>query len=64
MEQNMMYSLNHLYYRKGIAEFFLNRSEHLDSLKKSIQVLEIQGNLELANLYRKVTKDKYNIDIE
>lgn len=62
-EQNMMYGLNHLFYRKGIAEFLLNKKGYKDSLYKSIQILEIQGNFKLANLYRKITKDNYDIDI-
>lgn len=70
-ENGIEFSLNHLrlcelhllYYRKGIAEYFLDIETYHDSLKKSIFLLEIQ-NSPLANLYKKITKDTYGIEID
>ncbi|MGO1369947.1 helix-turn-helix domain-containing protein [Senegalia sp. (in: firmicutes)] len=61
----LIYNLNHLYYRKGIAEHLLGKKEkiYMDSLHKAIQILEIQGRYELAKVYTNVTKDTYNINI-
>lgn len=64
-ENHLLYNLNHLYYRKGIAEYLLGKDEkiYMDSLHKAIHVLEIQGQYELAKVYNNVTKDTYNINI-
>ncbi|MBI9015504.1 MAG: hypothetical protein JEZ08_25020 [Clostridiales bacterium] len=53
------------YYRKGIAEFLLNYEKALvlDSLNKSIQLLEIQGFNSLANQYKVITLEKYQLII-
>lgn len=54
--------LHMLYYRKGIAEYFLGLPDYLSPLKTSVVLLEI-SNKKLADLYRKVTLEKYNIEI-
>lgn len=50
--------------RKGIAEFFLKQDNYIDSLKKSIYILEINKQYELANLYKSTFRNKYNIIID
>jgi len=61
----LIYNLNHLYYRKGIAEYLLGKDEdiYMDSLHKAIQVLEIQDQYELATMYKDITADTYNLKI-
>jgi transcriptional regulator with XRE-family HTH domain len=53
-----------LFARKGVAEFFLKQNGYIDSLKKSIHILEINKQYELANLYKSTFENKYNINIE
>ena len=57
----MMYALPLLYMRKGVAELKLGKKEHSDSLRKSIYMLDIQGNTKLKELYENVLEKKYNI---
>jgi hypothetical protein len=52
-----------LYYRKGIAEFHLKYPDYMDSLRKSIYILDILDRHELKRLYIESTKKNYNIDI-
>lgn len=65
IKQDIIYALNHLYYRKGIAEYLLGKDESIykASLNKAIHILEIKGYHELAKKYKEITKDKYNIDL-
>lgn len=65
-KQYIMYALNHLYYRKGIAEYFLGENEetYKDSLNKAIHILEIKGYDELAKNYKEITKNRYNIKLD
>lgn len=55
--------LHFLYYRKGIAEYFLGDCNYLDSLNKAIFLLKISKN-PLAEVYIKITKEKYDILID
>ena len=55
--------LHGLYYRKGIAKFLLNQPDYLDSLRSAVTLLEIVDKKDMASLYRKITKDRYQIDI-
>ncbi|WP_130805300.1 helix-turn-helix domain-containing protein [Senegalia massiliensis] len=66
INQDIIYALNHLYYRKGIAEYLLDKDESIykDSLNKAIHILEIKGYYELAKKYKEITKDKYNIYLD
>lgn len=64
VENNIMFALYALYYRKGIAEFMLSKEDYIDSLHKSIQILEIQEKFDLAKLYKDITLDKYKILIK
>lgn len=52
-----------LYGRKGIAEFRLGSSCYLDSLQKSIHLLEINKQFELAEVYKNTFYKKYNISL-
>lgn len=63
VQNNLMFGLYLLYYRKAVAEFLLNDENHLDSFNKSIMILEIQNKLELASIYRDITKENYGINI-
>jgi len=58
---SLMYGLPNLYWRKGIAELKLGLGEHLDSIKKSLYILDVQGNVKLKTIYEGVLKNKYNI---
>lgn len=53
-----------LFAHKGVAEFFLKRNGYTDSLKKSIHILEISKQYDLANLYRSTFENKYNVIID
>lgn len=55
--------LHGLYYRKGIAQFLLHEENFMDALRYAVTLLEIVNNKEIADLYRKITKDNYEIDI-
>lgn len=59
-KENMSF-LYVLYARKGIAEYFLGNKDHLDSLRKSIHLLEINKQFKLAELYKNTFLDKYDI---
>jgi transcriptional regulator with XRE-family HTH domain len=52
-----------LYGRKGIAEFLLGYSCYLDSLRKSIHLLEINKQFKLAEIYRNTYFEKYKISL-
>lgn len=55
--------LHGLYYRKGIAQFLLNQPGFMDSLRYAVTLLEIVDKKEMAQLYRRITKENYQIDI-
>lgn len=57
------YHLPSLLYRKGIAEYFIGSDNYLETLRQSVSLLEILGNHTLANIFRKVSLEKYKIDI-
>ncbi len=57
----LSYSLGHLLYRKGIAEFLLGIPSYLESLQSAIQILVIQNANELAEKYKTVTQETYGI---
>lgn len=64
-DQDIMYALNHLYYRRGIAEYLLDKEEKVykDSINKSIHILEIKGYYDLSKKYKEITKNRYGIDL-
>ena len=63
VKNNLMFGLYLLYYRKAVAEYLLNYENHIDSFNKSIMILEIQNKLELANIYKNITKEMYGLII-
>lgn len=62
--ETLDYSLLHgLYYRQGIAQFCLGQEGYLDSLRYAVALLEIHGKKAMAELYRTVTREQYQIQI-
>ncbi len=55
--------LNLLYFRKGIAEYFIGYESYMDSLKKCIYFCEILDQHELKDMVIRNCKKFYNIDI-
>jgi len=53
-----------LYFRKGIAEFKLNRENYIDSLLKAVNLSEICGHEKLRKMVIENCKKIYNIDLE
>lgn len=56
--------LNLLYFRKGIAQYFLGYKNYMDYLKKSISFCEILEQYELRDLLIRNCKKFYDIDIK
>lgn len=52
-----------LYYRKGIAEYYLNKPNYEQTLKKSIYILDILGKNDLKKLYIDSTLRNYDVDL-
>lgn len=63
IEHSRFNEMHLLYYRKGISEYYLGIDSYMNSLIKSVTLLEIMKN-PLADTYRKITKDKYGIVIK
>ncbi len=59
--QNSLYCLPQLYFRKATAELRLGIETYKDSFKKGIMLFEVVGNNELADTYRRITLEKYNL---
>lgn len=57
------YGLAHIYYRKGIAEHALGYPSAIESLTRSIQILEIEGEDSLAQKFKDVTFEIYGIQL-
>lgn len=55
--------LNLLYFRKGIAEYFLKKDTYMSSLKKSIFLCEILQQYKLKDLLISNCKSMYNLNI-
>ncbi|MDF2804355.1 MAG: transcriptional regulator, family [Anaerocolumna sp.] len=53
-----------LFGRKGIAEFRLDYPCYLDSLQKSIHLLEINKQFKLAEVYKHTYYEKYKISLQ
>ncbi len=58
------HGLNSLYYRKGIAEYQLERSGYKSSLLKAFFILKLMGNDSLLEVYQEVTKAQYGIELD
>jgi len=63
LSNDLIYCLPQLFARKGIAEYKLNRPENMTSLSNSIRLFRMMGSDKLAELYKKILKDMYNIVI-
>ncbi len=55
--------LNHLYFRKGIAEYLLGYNNYKDSLKKAVNFSEMLDQHDLKNIIIVNCKKLYDIDI-
>ena len=63
IDNSNMSFLSLLYGRKGIAEFLLGADCYLDSLQKSIHLLEINKQFKLAEVYKNTYYEKYKISL-
>ena len=63
-ESKTLNGLGLLYFRKGIAEFKLNRESYMDSLLKAVNLSEICGHEKLKKMVIESCKKFYNIDLE
>ena len=61
---HILYCLPQLFYRKGIAEYELGIDCYMDSLKKSITLLEVYGMEDLKQKFIDATLELYNLQIE
>ena len=69
--EGITYSLNNetthrlylLYYRKGIAEYFLKDPNYLEALYSALTTLKITNQHDLLEVYLEVMKEKYDINI-
>lgn len=52
-----------LYYRKGMAQFFLGDENHLDSITTAFYLLKAMGIPTLLEKYKKITQDTYGITV-
>ena len=64
VQYSNMHCLYNLFARRGVAEYLLGMDNYMDSLNKSIQLLEINALHELASVYRKVMYERYKIKID
>ena len=55
--------LNHLYFRKGIAEYLLGYDGYKDSLEKAVNFSEMLDQHDLKNIIIVNCKKLYDIDI-
>ncbi|SCZ09525.1 helix-turn-helix domain-containing protein [Alkaliphilus peptidifermentans] len=62
-KEYILYGLAPLLYRKGIAEYFLNKPNYLVSLQQSIHLLHIEKNEILAEKYVEITHKSYGISL-
>ncbi|AAM25503.1 hypothetical protein TTE2364 [Caldanaerobacter subterraneus subsp. tengcongensis MB4] len=63
-ENKTLNGLALLYFRKGIAEFKLNRENYMDSLLKAVNLSKICGHEKLKKMVIESCKKIYNIDLE
>lgn len=59
--KDTLYSLAHLYARKGISELFLDKENHLTSLKRSLDIFDALDDEHSSKLYRNILKKQYQI---
>ncbi len=63
IKEEITHGLFLLYYRKGIAQLQLGDDQYLESLKAAIFILKLHNKNELLEIYKKVTKDKYGVEL-
>jgi|GEM_PF-612920 len=63
ISKDTLFSLPHLFYRKGIAQYKLGLDDYLDSINKSIILLDICNKQDLKEKFISITEDLYNIKI-
>ncbi len=65
IQNKSMYILHALYYRKATALYYLKRDEkeYMRAFRNSVNLLEMQNMDEMRDLYIKVTKEQYDIDL-
>lgn len=57
------YGLFLLYYRRGVAKFLLGKRNYKKDFEYCIMLLEMKKNKKLIELYKRITKEKYGIEI-
>jgi len=60
---NTNYCLSYLLMRKGVAEFLLGDSAFIISFKTGILLLELFDDQDIADTFRKIIKEKYDINL-
>jgi len=63
-DNSLMYNLPLLYMRKGIAQLKLGIPAHIDSIRKGLYLLDVQGNTKLKGIYEQVLKSKYKVTFD
>lgn len=58
---HLMYHLPQIYYRKGIAEYYLKDKSYTESLKKTLTLFDIYENFQLKSKYIEITEDVHGI---
>jgi transcriptional regulator with XRE-family HTH domain len=59
IENNLIYILEDLYFRKAVAHFRLGYTDYLEYFNRSISILEIRGAIEKMNIFIKTGLEKY-----
>ena len=62
-DNNLMYGLSLLFWRKGIAQKIMGIEGFMRNMERSINILDIQGNQQLKELYLKILKERYEIEL-
>jgi len=62
-QNESMYLLHGLYYRRGIAKYLSNKNDYLEDLNNAILLLKLTGKEDLVQLYKDKTSTIYQIDL-
>lgn len=63
-DNHLSYGLAGLTFRKGLAEFHLERDNYAATLKSSVYTLIATGKVQLANMYIDILRMQYSIDFD
>ncbi|MBI9014966.1 MAG: helix-turn-helix transcriptional regulator [Clostridiales bacterium] len=63
-KHHSMYALSGLFYRRGIAKFFMEVDDYMTDLTYAMQLFYINDQFDLAKLYQDITFEKYGIKIK